>query len=59
MFVNLKDIMEMFGCGKNTASKIRQVAINKFDGKCWFDNKKTKKESVIKAFEYLEKGEDQ
>ena len=53
MFVNLKDIMEMYQCGKNTASKIRQCALRMFDGKCWYDSRKTKKEAVIKAFEYL------
>lgn len=55
MFINLKDIMSEYNCGKNTASKIRQLAINNFDGKCFFDNRKVKSYSVEKAVEYLEK----
>lgn len=52
---NLKDIKEYLGCGTNIASQIRQVAINQYNGLCFFDKRKLKKESVIQAIEYLEK----
>ena len=52
---NLKDIKEYLGCGTNIASQIRQVAIKEFNGLCFFDKRKLKKECVIQAIEYLEK----
>ena len=51
---NLKDIQEYLECGKNKASVIRKVAINNFNGLCFYDRRKLKKESVIEAFKYLE-----
>lgn len=54
IYWNLKDIKEFVGCGTNVASQIRQLAINKYDGKCFFDNRKVKKESVLQAIKELE-----
>ena len=51
---NLKDIMDFLGCGKNTASMIRNIAIKQFNGLCFFDHRKLKKDAVIKTIEYLE-----
>ena len=51
---NLKDIREYLGCGVNKASYIRAIAIQRFNGKCW-NAKKVKKESVLKAIDYLDK----
>ena len=54
IYWNLKDIKEFVGCGTNVASQIRQLAISKYEGKCFFDNRKVKKESVLKAIKELE-----
>lgn len=54
IYWNLKDIKEHLGCGTNIASQIRQLAINKYDGKCFFDKRKVKKDSVLKAIKELE-----
>lgn len=54
IYWNLKNIKEHLGCGTNIASQIRQLAINKYDGKCFFDNRKVKKESVLQAIKELE-----
>ena len=51
---NLKDIQEYFGCGKNKASYIRCIAIKQYNGKCGFNQKKVKKDSVIQAVEMLD-----
>lgn len=51
---NLQDIMNYLGCGKNKASYVRQVAINQFNGLCFYDKRKLKKEAVLKAIEELE-----
>lgn len=51
---NLQDIMNYLGCGKNTASMIRNIAITQFNGLCFYDKRKLKKDAVIKTIEYLE-----
>ena len=53
-YFNLIDIMEYLECGKNTASQIRNIAIKMFNGLCFYNHKKVKREAVIKAIEYLE-----
>ena len=52
---NLKDIKEYLECGTNIASQIRQIAIKRFNGKCFYDNRKVKKDSCLLAIEELEK----
>lgn len=51
---NLQDIQDYLGCGKNKASYIRQIAINNYNGLCFFDKRKLKKEAVLEAIKYLE-----
>ena len=46
---NLSDIMVFFGCGKNKASQIRQIAIRKYDGFEPVLPQKVKKSAVLKA----------
>jgi len=53
---NLQDIMNYLECGKNTASMIRNIAIKQFNGLCFYDKRKLKKDAVIKAIEKLEEG---
>lgn len=52
---NLKDIKNHLGCGTNVASQIRQIAIKKFNGLCFYNKKKVKKDSCLQAIEELEK----
>ena len=51
---NLQDIQDYLGYGKNKASYIRQIAINNYNGLCFFDKRKLKKEAVLEAIKYLE-----
>ena len=51
---NLIDIMEYLECGKNIASQIRQLAITQYNGLCFYNHKKVKKESCLQAIKYLE-----
>ena len=51
---NLKDIKEYLGCGTNKASYIRILAITKHNGKCGWNLKKVKKESVLEAIKELD-----
>ena len=46
---NLSDIMVFFGCGKNKASQIRKIAIQKYDGFEPILPQKVKKSAVLKA----------
>ena len=51
---NLKDIQQYLECGVNKASLVRKVAINNFNGLCFYDKRKTKKEAILEAIKYLE-----
>ena len=46
-----QDIMNFVGCGKNKASKIRQIAIIKFDGLNPLLPRLVKKQAVLKVLE--------
>ena len=52
---NLKDIQEYLGCGRNKASFIRIYAISKCNGRCGWNSKKVKKQSVLQAIKELDK----
>ena len=51
---NLKDIKEYLECGTNIASQIRKIAITQYNGLCFYNHKKVKKESCLQAIKYLE-----
>lgn len=52
---NLKDIKEYLGCGTNKASFIRAYAIMHCNGRCGWNSKKVKRESVLQAIKELDK----
>ena len=54
MYWNLKDIKEYLGCGFNVASQVRQLAITKHNGSCFYDKRKVKKSSCLEAIKELE-----
>jgi len=53
---HLKDIQHYLQCGKNVASQVRQLAISKYNGLCFYNKKKVKKESCLQAIEEMERG---
>lgn len=48
---NLSDIQSFVGCGRSKASKIRQEAVNKFNGFNKLLPQKVKREAVLKVLE--------